>query len=77
MTIFQFLGQFIMIIWNFFRLPFPGTRIAIGSILFLPMVVTLAIAFLRNLFGIGGFATVSKESIARRQATERGNRVKK
>lgn len=77
MTIFQFLGNFIMIIWNFFRLPFPGTNISIGSILFLPMVVSIAVAFLRNLFGIGGFATASRASIANRQAHERGSRGNK
>ena len=76
MTLFQFLGQFMMIIWNFFRLPFPGTRISIGSILFLPMVVGVAIAFLRTLFGVGGFGTFSRERIAHRQASERGNRRK-
>lgn len=77
MTIFQFLGQFLMLIWNFFRLPFPGTRVPIGGILFLPMVVSIAIAFLRNLFGIGGFASISREAVSHRQASERGVRNKK
>lgn len=44
--------------WRFLRLPFPGTNVSIGAILFLPMFVGLAVALLRTLFGVGGFAQV-------------------
>lgn len=60
MTIFQFLGRFLLSLWTFFRIPFPGTNVPIAGLLFLPGIISLALAFLRNLFGIGNFADLSK-----------------
>ena len=52
------LSHFLGLVWNFFRLPFPGTNVAIGAILFLPMVVTIVLAFFRHVFGLSGFGTI-------------------
>lgn len=55
--------------WNFFRLKFPGTNVTFGALLFLPMIVMIAVAFFRHMFGVGGFGSVSKgaNSISRRK----------
>lgn len=45
-------------VWKFFQLPFPGTDISIAALLFFPMVVSLTLALIRSLFGVGGFAQV-------------------
>lgn len=50
--------------WNFFRLPFPGTNVSFGAILFLPMIAMISVAFFRHIFGVGGFATISKSTSA-------------
>lgn len=60
MNIFQFLSQYMGILWNFFRLPFPATRIPIGAILFFPSIVSLSIAIFRNITGVGGFAQITE-----------------
>ena len=65
-------------LWQFFRLPFPGTNVAIGALLFLPMVVSVAIAFLKNLFGIGGFAQIGNTAHSKikydKSKTKRGGK---
>lgn len=55
--------------WNFFRLPFPGTNVSFGALLFLPMIAMIAVAFFRHIFGVGGFGSISKgtNSISRRK----------
>lgn len=59
MNIFQFLGQYMSILWRFFRIPFPATNVPIGAILFLPLVIDLAIKFLSNIMGSGGAGQIS------------------
>lgn len=63
-----FLGE----LWSFFRLPFPGTNVSIGAILFLPMVISLALAVIRHLFGIGGFAQVGSTAKSNFNSTRIG-----
>lgn len=63
--------------WKFFRLPFPGTNVSIGAIMFLPMVVSLAVATIRHLFGIGGFGNVGSTANSHRNATARGVKARK
>lgn len=52
--------NFLSQMWQFLRLPFPGTDVPIGAILFLPMVVSVVLGFFRNMFGIGEFTDLSK-----------------
>lgn len=42
--------------WAFFQLPFPGTNVSIGSLIILPVVVSIVVAFIRIFFGVGSFA---------------------
>lgn len=54
MTIFSFFGQLMSILWQFFRIPFPGTNIAVGAIMFLPPVISLAVRLISSIMGSGG-----------------------
>lgn len=59
MTIFTFLGQYMSILWQFFRLPFPGTDVSIGALMFLPLVISLSIKLVSSIMGVGGAGQVS------------------
>lgn len=59
MTIFTFLGQYMAILWRFFRLPFPGTDVSIGALMFLPLVISLSIKLVSSIMGVGGAGQVS------------------
>lgn len=67
------ISHFLSQIWQFFRIPFPTTQVPIGAILFLPMVVAVALAFFRHMFGIGNFADLSKVPF---MAVGKVNRIK-
>lgn len=69
--LFTLLQTFLGALWNFFRLPFPATNIPIGALLFLPMVISLALALFRNLFGVGGFAQIGSTKASYRNAESR------
>ena len=75
--LFTLLQTFLSAIWNLFRIPFPTTNIPIGALLFLPMVISLALAIFRNLFGISGFAQLSGLQGSYRNAYKRGQITKK
>lgn len=50
---------FLSLLWKFFQLPFPGTNVSVGALLAFPVVVAFTLAFIRSLFGVGGFAQIS------------------
>lgn len=58
--LFTLLQVFLEGAWDILRIPFPTTNIPIVALLFLPMIVTIALALFRNIFGVGGFGQVSK-----------------
>lgn len=57
--LFTLLQVFLEGAWDILRIPFPTTNIPIVALLFLPMIVSIAIALFRNIFGIGGFGQIT------------------
>lgn len=60
MTLIQFLGSFLNIIWNFVKIPFPATNVPIGAILIFPAFLSIAIRFIKSLFNTSGGGSTSK-----------------
>lgn len=49
MTIFQFLGQYLIQLWRFFRIPFPATNVPIGALLISTPFLVIVIRFFSGL----------------------------
>lgn len=54
-------------VWQFMKLPFPGTDIPVGALIVFPTVVGFAVRFLRNVFGVGGVGSATSNAIALRK----------
>lgn len=75
--LFTLLQTFLISAWNILRIPFPTTNIPIIALLFLPGIVSLALALFRNLFGIGGFAQLGSTQTSFNRAKDRGDMIDK
>lgn len=50
-----YLVQFVLTqVWQFLKLPFPGTDVPVGALIVMPTVVGFAVRFIRNISGVGG-----------------------
>lgn len=62
MTIFQFLGTYLVQIWRFLRIPFPATNVPIAAIIIFPVFATVVLRFIKNvLTGVSSGSSKSKE----------------
>lgn len=49
MTIFQFLGQYLIQLWRFYRIPYPATNVPIGALLIVTPFLVIVIRFIVNI----------------------------
>lgn len=47
-------------VWQFMKLPFPGTDIPVGALLVMPTIVGFAVRFIKNITGVGGLGDISQ-----------------